>query len=205
MTVPTFARPVDGATRAKLDRLWDEFKDGGSYDARGELILHYLPLVKNVGATVAASLPGGIEQARLNSYGIYGLYDALDTFELATEITFEAYAIPRIQNGILNELRTLDLVPPSTSFEATDAVKAMRAVKAWAELGRRKRAPTEAELAAALASLTEREKIVVTLFYFDGLTLAEIGEVLGVTESRVAQLHGKAIAQLRDKLRDADS
>ncbi|HEX9716413.1 MAG TPA: RNA polymerase sigma factor WhiG [Actinomycetota bacterium] len=52
-------------------------------------------------------------------------------------------------------------------------------------------------LAAAINSLSEREKIVVTLYYFEGLTLAEIGEILGVTESRVCQIHTKAVNQLR--------
>jgi RNA polymerase sigma factor FliA len=56
---------------------------------------------------------------------------------------------------------------------------------------------TRGMLAAAINSLSEREKIVVTLYYFEGLTLAEIGEILGVTESRVCQIHTKAVNQLR--------
>ncbi len=56
---------------------------------------------------------------------------------------------------------------------------------------------TRGLLAAAINSLSEREKIVVTLYYFEGLTLAEIGDILGVTESRVCQIHTKAVGQLR--------
>ena len=59
---------------------------------------------------------------------------------------------------------------------------------------------TRGLLAAAINSLSEREKIVVTLYYFEGLTLAEIGEILGVTESRVCQIHTKAVGQLRTNL-----
>lgn len=63
---------------------------------------------------------------------------------------------------------------------------------------------TEGELreaiAEAIASLPEREKIVVTLYYYEELTLREIGDVLGVTESRVSQLHTKAILRLRGHL-----
>ena len=55
-------------------------------------------------------------------------------------------------------------------------------------------------LAGAINRLGEREKIVLTLYYYEGLTLAEIGQVLGVTESRVCQIHTKAILQLRSRL-----
>ena len=57
-------------------------------------------------------------------------------------------------------------------------------------------------LADAINRLSEREKIVITLYYYEGLTLAEIGQVLGVTESRVCQMHTKAVIQLRSRLRD---
>jgi len=59
---------------------------------------------------------------------------------------------------------------------------------------------TRGMLAAAINSLSEREKIVVTLYYFEGLTLAEIGEILALTESRVCQIHTKAVGQLRLQL-----
>ena len=52
----------------------------------------------------------------------------------------------------------------------------------------------------AIAALPEREKLVIALYYYENLTLREIGEVLGVTESRVSQLHTKAVLRLRSKL-----
>ena len=55
-------------------------------------------------------------------------------------------------------------------------------------------------LAGAINRLGDREKIVLTLYYYEGLTLAEIGEVLGVTESRVCQIHTKAVLQLRSRI-----
>ncbi|MEV6109798.1 RNA polymerase sigma factor WhiG [Streptomyces sp. NPDC051940] len=55
-------------------------------------------------------------------------------------------------------------------------------------------------LARSINTLPEREKTVVTLYYYEGLTLAEIGQVLGVTESRVSQIHTKSVLQLRAKL-----
>lgn len=56
------------------------------------------------------------------------------------------------------------------------------------------------QLAEAVERLSERDRIVVTLYYFENLTLAEIGKVLGVTESRVCQLHTRAVLRLRAKL-----
>jgi len=55
-------------------------------------------------------------------------------------------------------------------------------------------------VADAIARLPEREKLVVALYYYENLTLREIGEVLGVTESRVSQLHTKAVLRLRSRL-----
>ena len=57
----------------------------------------------------------------------------------------------------------------------------------------------------AIARLPEREKLVITLYYYEELTLREIGEVLGVTESRVSQLHTKAILRLKGRLAGASS
>ncbi|MCX6459493.1 MAG: RNA polymerase sigma factor WhiG [Actinobacteria bacterium] len=59
-------------------------------------------------------------------------------------------------------------------------------------------------LAQAINTLPEREKIVVTLYYYEGLTLSEIGQVLGVTESRISQMHTKAVLQLRSKFAHAN-
>jgi RNA polymerase sigma factor for flagellar operon FliA len=59
---------------------------------------------------------------------------------------------------------------------------------------------TKQILAQALNRLPEREKIVLTLYYYEGLTLGEIGGILGITESRVCQIHTKAVIQLRSKL-----
>ena len=55
-------------------------------------------------------------------------------------------------------------------------------------------------IADAIARLPEREKLVVTLYYYEELTLREIGEVLGVTATRVSQLHTKAILRLKARL-----
>lgn len=55
-------------------------------------------------------------------------------------------------------------------------------------------------LTDAISRLPERERLVVTLYYFEGLTLAEIGDVLGVTESRICQIHTKSVMSLRNRM-----
>ncbi|HEX3033450.1 MAG TPA: RNA polymerase sigma factor WhiG [Bacillota bacterium] len=55
-------------------------------------------------------------------------------------------------------------------------------------------------LAEAIDKLPERERLVIALYYYEGLTLKEIGQVLGVTESRISQMHAKAILRLRGRL-----
>ncbi len=57
-------------------------------------------------------------------------------------------------------------------------------------------------LAAGVDQLPERERLVIALYYFEGLTFKEIGKVLGVSESRVYQLHTQAMGRLRGFLKE---
>lgn len=59
-----------------------------------------------------------------------------------------------------------------------------------------------AGLTAAIEALPEREKLLMALYYQEELNLKEVGAVLGVTESRVSQLHSQAVSRLRAKLHD---
>lgn len=58
-------------------------------------------------------------------------------------------------------------------------------------------------LAKAITELPEKEKLAVTLYYFEELTMKEIGEVMGYTESRISQMHSKSMLRLRSKLKKA--
>ena len=62
-----------------------------------------------------------------------------------------------------------------------------------------------ASLMRVVDQLAERDQVIIALYYFEGLTLAEIGQVLGVTESRVSQVHRRATTTLREKLVALDS
>src|SRR5437867_973079 len=148
--MPTASRRTTTQTKTEgispeLVELWHRFKETAAQDARDQLIVHYTPLVKYVASRVATGLPASVEQADLVSYGIFGLIDALDKFDLAREIKFETYAIPRIRGAIIDELRALDWVPRSVRFKAREVEKAYSELEA-----RHKRAPTDSEIAGHL-------------------------------------------------------
>ncbi|MDH5238219.1 MAG: RNA polymerase sigma factor WhiG [Acidimicrobiia bacterium] len=245
-----------------VEQLWAAYKDQEARQARDQLILHYSPLVKFVAGRVAVGLPQNVEHSDLVSYGIFGLIDAIDKFDLERGYKFETYAIARIKGAILDELRSIDWVPRSVRAKARSVEKAYAKLEA-----RLSRTPTDEEVAAeldltetqfndllskisfvglvaldevlslggsdrgealtlgdtiadptdgpvgqyeveemrqlladAINRMPDREKLVLTLYYYEGLTLAEIGSVLGVTESRVCQIHTKAVLQLRSRI-----
>jgi RNA polymerase sigma factor for flagellar operon FliA len=255
------------AAEAALRELWQQYKSTKDGALRERLILHYSPLVKYVAGRVGVGLPPNIEQADLVSYGIFGLIDAIEKFDLDRAIKFETYAISRIRGAIIDELRAIDWIPRSVRYKAREVEKAYAKLE-----GELHRTPSEAEVAAemgiklddlhqifsqvsfvnvvaldellsvggekgdklslvdtledtraedpvlafeseetkyllakAINTLPEREKIVVTLYYYEGLTLAEIGRVLGVTESRVSQVHRRATISMREKLEELES
>jgi RNA polymerase sigma factor for flagellar operon FliA len=249
---------------SNVDLLWEEYKQTGDRRIRDQLIVRYSPLVKFVAGRVSAGLPHSIDQADLVSYGMFGLIDAIEKFDMSRNIKFETYAITRIKGSIIDELRSIDWVPRSVRAKARSVEQAYASLEA--SLGR---APSDSEvatelniqeselqqifsqisyigivaldevisggergesatlgdtlgdrgegpmaafeveemkqiLAGAINRLGDREKIVLSLYYYENLTLAQIGEVLGVTESRVCQIHTKAIMQLRGRMLLAD-
>jgi RNA polymerase sigma factor FliA len=247
-----------------VHRLWEQWKSMADSEAREALIIHYAPLVKFVAGRVGAGLPANVENSDLVSYGVFGLIDAIDKFDLSRGFKFETYAINRIRGAILDELRALDWVPRSVRARAREIERSL------AELEHRlQRSPSEEELADhmtmelddlqdalaeisnlgmvaldqmlsperggasagdmvpdrrgitpeaafqdeetrqmlhdAISRLPERERLVLGLYYFEGLTLAEIGKVLGVTESRVCQIHTKSVMSLRHRMAEPAS
>ena len=83
------------------------------------------------------------------------------------------------QVSLLDTIQDPDAIDPASAMDATE---------------------TKDRLADAIARLPEREKLVIALYYYENLTLREIGEVLGVTESRVSQLQTKAVLRLKSAL-----
>jgi RNA polymerase sigma factor FliA len=261
-TTPVAGRVGQGKVSADPDvvALWERYKSDADPAARERLILQYSPLVKYVAGRVSVGLPATIEHADLVSYGMFGLIDAIEKFDLDKGVKFETYAIARIKGAIIDELRSIDWIPRSVRAKARDVEKALAALEL-----RLRRTPTEQELADELGvqvkdlrqmltqvslvsvvaldesfsgednerqalvdtlqdpkapdpessyedvemrqllaqsinRMSEREKTVLVLYYFEGMTLAQIGQVLGVTESRVCQMHTKAVLGLRAKM-----
>ena len=73
---------MDHDEQAEVDALWGAYKASGANPDRDRLILHYSPLVKYVAGRVAVGLPQSVEQSDLVSYGIFGLIDAIEKFDL---------------------------------------------------------------------------------------------------------------------------
>ena len=104
--------------------------------------------------------------------------------------------ISRSSIGALDELWS----SPTGSGDAVALVDALEDPHAVAPGGEIETTELKETIGEGIAALPEREKLVITLYYYEELTLREIGEVLGVTESRVSQLHTKAILRLKARL-----
>lgn len=239
--------------------LWIQFKKIGNLEIREKIILKYIPLVKYVVGKMISNLPKTVEYDDLVEYGIIGLLDAINKYDITKEINFKTYAITRVKGSIYDELRVQDWVPRSVRKLAKEIEAAYVAIEE-----NKKRAATEQEVAdfleislsrlneimakislgnisslddiiyengsskttltstvedknfedaqtnlekieikkvliERLKELKEKERIVISLYYYESLTLKEIGKVLEISESRVSQIHSKAVMKLRSK------
>jgi len=240
--------------------LWHRYKQAGDLQAREQLLEEHIPLVKYVAGRLAMNLPSSVDVGDLESFGFFGLLDALEKYDAARNTKFETYATTRIRGAIIDGLRSLDWVPRSTrskarlvesqiyeltndlgrtptneevaaalglgleeyygilselkganlfsldeaaaSDQTADNLKILDLVVDQALLPDQQVVEQESveELAAAIEELPEREQLVLALYYHEDLTLKEIGHVLQVSESRVSQIHTKAIMTLRKRL-----
>jgi len=242
-------------------KLWKKYKKTKSRLLREEIVRKYLYLVKYVAGRVAIGLPPNVEFNDLVSYGILGLFDAIEKYDVNQGNKFETYGVSRIRGAIMDELRKLDWAPRLLRKRAREIERKNRELE-----DQNGRVATEEELARALKMsvedlngiynelnsttflsldevwqnddgnkpisrlqtvedslimnqfsyvhqnevkellaqsidlLPEKEKLVIVLYYYENLTLREIGEVLNVSESRVCQIHTKVVMRLRSHL-----
>ncbi len=242
-------------------KMWKKYKRVKSLALREEIIKKYLYLVKYVAGRVAINLPPNVEFNDLVSYGILGLFDAINKYDVSQGNKFETYAVARVRGAIMDELRKLDWAPRllrkrareidrkckeleekhgrmateeelakalkistgdlqsiytdlnSTTFLSLDEVwqnddgnrslSRLQTVEdslITDQLNYVHQNEVKELLAGAIDTLPEKEKLVVVLYYYENLTLREIGEVLDVSESRVCQIHTKVVTRLRGHL-----
>ena len=239
------------------DELWNEYHKKPTQEIREQLILAYAQLVKLVAGRLSMYLGHNVEYDDLVSYGIFGLIDAIDKFDMTKNVKFETYASLRIRGAILDQIRKMDWIPRTvrqrqrkiddaikqiemrTGKTATDEEIAMElglsedeltswqsqllvtnvvSLSEFEETGQepimesvnknRFSQPEEVvaekelkqKLIESLELLTEKERRVIELYYYEDLTLKEISLVLEVSESRVSQLHTKALLKMRKKM-----
>jgi RNA polymerase sigma factor for flagellar operon FliA len=241
----------------ELARTWFAAKVEHDHVAHDQLVVMYAPLVRYVVSRMNTALPPSLERQDLVGFGMIGLIDAIDRFDLDRGFTFQTYAVTRIRGSILDELRSLDWVPrqvrrrmheidrATERFEQdygsepdiSDIAEATGMAEAdvrttlvayqngyLASLDERSAVisgdedPHERAIVDATAELPDeiydheesqhvlreqirllklRDRAVIALYYFEELTFAEIGRILHVSESRVCQVHAKAIKALR--------
>ena len=239
------------------DKLWSEYQKKPTQEIREQLILAYAQLVKLVAGRLSMYLGHNVEYDDLVSYGIFGLIDAIDKFDMTKNVKFETYASLRIRGAILDQIRKMDWIPRTvrqrqrkideaikqvelrTGKTATDEEIALElgvtgdelvswqsqlkvtnvvSLSEFEEQGQepvietvnknRFSQPEEVVeqqelkqvLIESLDLLTEKERRVIELYYYEELTLKEISLVLEVSESRVSQLHTKALLKMRKKM-----
>ncbi|MCR5251172.1 MAG: FliA/WhiG family RNA polymerase sigma factor [Lachnospiraceae bacterium] len=240
-------------------RLWEDYARVGSADLREKLILEYAPLVKLVAGRLSMYLGYNVEYDDLVSYGIFGLIDAIDKYDIRKGIKFETYASLRIRGAILDQIRKNDWIPRTVRQRQKQIDNAMKEIEASTG-----RPATDEELATALGItddellewqsqmkltnvvslnefmesgsevagdstrashyespeevmdkaelkemlmealdlLTEKERSVILFYYYEELTLKEIASILEVSESRISQLHTRALEKMRKRLGD---
>lgn len=239
------------------EKLWEEYQKNRTPQLREQIILAYAPLVKLVAGRLSMYLGYNVEYEDLVSYGIFGLIDAIDKFDLGKEVKFETYASLRIRGTILDQIRKMDWIPRTVRQKQKRIDEAIKQIEMRtgknasdeelaSELGitdeellnwqsqlkvtnvvslneyleqgsepvmdayknshfqqpedKIQEDELKQMLSEAMDTLTEKESKVILLYYYEELTLKEISNILEVSESRVSQLHTKALLKMRKKL-----
>lgn len=151
-------------------------------------------------------------------FGIEGLSEAIDRFDPEYGTKFETYAIQRIRGKIIDELRKIQIKPRSAnssdselvytnvslnnSYDEEDGYMLYEVIPNESELPDETMDKNEAKelLVNAIKKLEERDRLVLTLYYYENLNYKEIAQVLNITVSRVSQIHSKIIQELKHRL-----
>ena len=181
---------------------------------RDELILKHLPYVKQIAARIANKMPTNIlEYEDLVSAGTIGLIKAVDGWDTAKNNTFKTFAYRLITNAIFDEIKWLSV--PSEKLSLLDAfvfdTSEDKLIKRVDILTVNNEAPIRVyeKMEACIYiknildsnALTMREKKIIQMYYFEDMTLKNIGVILGLTKGRVSQIKTNIIKNLNKSLK----
>lgn len=193
---------------------------------RNEALVAFYPMVERIAHKAASTygLPAGLGTDDLISCGVLGLAEAWDRYDRERGVAFEAFAIPRVKGAVIDAIRASDWVPRKarqrarTTGEPVAMLVSIDADRPFGDDGDHSTADrivdesavvpgadllaaeSRRELMGALNRLPDRERTIVTRHYFERVALQSIAKSFGVTESRVSQLHTRALRLLRAAL-----
>ena len=192
--------------------------DANLQELRDRTVIENLPLVKAIAIRVHETLPVHVDLDDLIHAGVLGLFGAVEKYDASKSVSFQAYAKHRIKGAMLDSLRQLDWASRDLRKRQKQADEVTRDLST--KLGRTpadqerdyiaefpatpefrpdrmcERRQLRSTLDRAIAVLPERYQKVVFLYYTNDLTMKEIGDVLGVNESRISQIHKTALRRM---------
>ena len=199
--------------------LWSEYKVKPTEELKKKIILNYLKLVHYVIHNNKFLNFDILDERDYFQFGIEGLSEAIDRFDPDYGTKFETYAIQRIRGKIIDELRKIQIKPRSLSYNpAEDVVYSNVSLnhsyddedgyQLYETIACDSVTPNEVTekneakdlLIKAIKDLNERERMIITLYYYEELSYKEIAETLNITVSRVSQVHTKIMTSLKNKL-----
>lgn len=199
--------------------LWTQYKQSPSEVLKKQLLLCYTNLVHYVIHHSRFANLNIFDSRDYFQFGIEGLSEAVERFDPEFGTKFETYAIQRIRGKIIDELRKAQIKPRFSPFDEPgepffsnvsldrgandeDGATLHEMIPSEVEIPDETAEKNDAKemLMEAIKSLNERERLIITLYYFESLNYREISEVIGITVSRISQIHQKIMNTLKEKL-----
>jgi RNA polymerase sigma factor for flagellar operon FliA len=184
--------------------LWQAYKKEPSVELKKQIVMTYSNLVHYVIHNSKFIDYDIFEDKDYFQFGIEGLSEAIDRFDPEYGTKFETYALQRIRGKIIDEIRKVQskyrINTHSNTLATTLSLNKSVSDEDNYMLYEVIPDDTEELLVEALQKLDERDRIIITLYYYEHLSYKEIAQILGITVSRVSQVHSKIIKKLKEKL-----
>lgn len=197
--------------------LWDTFKQEPSPSVKKQIMVNYTNLVHYVIHNSKFMNLTVVDEKDFFQFGVEGLSEAIDRFDPDYGTKFETYAIQRIRGKIIDELRKLQIKPrslnPETdiqyknvslnySYDGEDGYQLHEIIPSDSEQPDEIMQKYEQKeiLIRLIKSLEERDRLIISLYYYENLNYKEIADTLGITVSRVSQIHSKIMKEMKEKL-----